>query len=63
MAEQLTVEVRKNQGKLNNRRLRRSGHVPAVLYGHGLENVNLSVSEEALSHALRQCWKTFVYLH
>jgi large subunit ribosomal protein L25 len=53
MAEQLTVELRETQGKLNNRRLRRGGNVPAVLYGHGLENVKLSVSEEALSLALR----------
>jgi large subunit ribosomal protein L25 len=53
MAEQLTVELREIQGKLNNRRLRRSGSVPAVLYGHGLENVKLQVSEEALGHALR----------
>ncbi|MCC6123999.1 MAG: 50S ribosomal protein L25 [Pirellulales bacterium] len=53
MAEQLSVELRENQGKLNNRRLRRGGHVPAVLYGHGLENVKLSVSEDALSLALR----------
>jgi large subunit ribosomal protein L25 len=53
MAEQLTVELREIQGKLNNRRLRRSGTVPAVLYGHGLENVKLSVSEEALGLALR----------
>lgn len=53
MAEQLTVALRENQGKLNNRRMRRSGHIPAVLYGHGLENVKLSVSEEALGNALR----------
>jgi large subunit ribosomal protein L25 len=53
MAEKLTVEAREKQGTLNNRRLRRSGFVPAVLYGHGLENVKLSVSEESLSHALR----------
>jgi large subunit ribosomal protein L25 len=53
MAEQLTVELREIQGKLNNRRLRRSGTVPAVLYGHGLENIKLSVSEEALGNALR----------
>jgi large subunit ribosomal protein L25 len=53
MAERLTVELREIQGKLNNRRMRRGGHVPAVLYGHGLENVKLSVSEEALSLALR----------
>jgi large subunit ribosomal protein L25 len=53
MAEQLAVEMREKQGKLNNRRLRRSGSVPAVLYGHGLENLKLTVSEEALSLALK----------
>ena len=53
MAEQLTVELREIQGKLNNRRLRLSGTVPAVLYGHGLENIKLSVPEEALGNALR----------
>jgi large subunit ribosomal protein L25 len=53
MAEQLTVKLREIQGKLNNRRLRRSGSVPAVLYGHGLENVKLQVPEEALGNALR----------
>jgi large subunit ribosomal protein L25 len=53
MAEQLTVELRELQGKLNNRRLRRGGNVPAVLYGHGLENVKLSVPEDALGLALR----------
>ena len=53
MAEQLSVELRENQGKLNNRRLRRGGHVPAVLYGHGLENIKLAVSEDALGLALR----------
>jgi large subunit ribosomal protein L25 len=53
MAEQLTVELRELQGKLNNRRLRRGGSVPAVLYGHGLDNVKLTVSEEALGLALR----------
>jgi large subunit ribosomal protein L25 len=53
VAEQLTVELREIQGKLNNRRLRRSGTVPAVLYGHGLENIKLSVHEDALGLALR----------
>lgn len=43
MAEQLTAEVRKSLGKRNNRRLRRAGHTPGILYGHGEENVCLSV--------------------
>ena len=53
MAEQMSVELRDQRGKLNNRRLRRSGKIPAVLYGHGQENLCLNVSAEALSLALR----------
>jgi large subunit ribosomal protein L25 len=53
MAEQMTVELRDRRGKLNNRRLRRSGKIPAVLYGHGQENVCLSVSAESLGATLR----------
>jgi large subunit ribosomal protein L25 len=53
MAEQMVVELRDQRGKLDNRRLRRSGKIPAVLYGHGQENVCLSLTAEALSVALR----------
>jgi large subunit ribosomal protein L25 len=53
MAEQMVVEHRVQGGKLDNRRLRRSGKIPAVLYGHGQENVCLAVSAEVLGLALR----------
>ena len=53
MALQLAVEPRDTQGKLNNRRLRRSGKIPGILYGHGLENVPLAVESEALTAAIR----------
>jgi large subunit ribosomal protein L25 len=53
MAEQMVVELRDQRGKMDNRRLRRSGKIPAVLYGHGLDNVCLAVSVDALSTALR----------
>ncbi|MBN2579482.1 MAG: 50S ribosomal protein L25 [Pirellulales bacterium] len=53
MAESLAVELRDQCGTADNRRLRRAGKVPAVLYGHGLENVNLTVSAEALAATLR----------
>ena len=53
MAEQMPVELRDRRGKLNNRRLRQSGCIPAVLYGHGEENVCLTVSSEALGVVLR----------
>lgn len=53
MALQLDVESRQTQGKHGNRRLRRTGIIPAVLYGHGLENVSLAVSADALTSAIR----------
>lgn len=54
MAEQLTVEARQITGKLNNRRLRRDGKIPAVLYGHGLDSVSLCVETELLEAAIRR---------
>jgi len=48
MAEALKVEVRKTRGKRNSRRLRKRGSIPGVLYGHGQENVCLSVPADAL---------------
>jgi large subunit ribosomal protein L25 len=53
MAETLIVEVRSQLGKHHNRQLRRSGRVPAVLYGHGLENICLAVPAEQIEAALR----------
>lgn len=53
MAEVLQVETRKLFGKQNNRRLRSGGRLPAVLYGHGKEPVNLSLSEEQFNTSLR----------
>jgi large subunit ribosomal protein L25 len=53
MALQLDVQSRDTQGKHRNRRLRLTGKVPAVLYGHGLECVPLSVDAEVLTAAIR----------
>ncbi|MEX2185808.1 MAG: 50S ribosomal protein L25 [Pirellulales bacterium] len=53
MRETLNVQLRSSIGKLHNRRLRRSGHVPAVLYGHGQECLSLSVPTVAIEGALR----------
>jgi large subunit ribosomal protein L25 len=53
MAEQLQVSVRDHLGKRNTRRLRLAGQVPAILYGHGLENVCLAVPADQLETALR----------
>lgn len=53
MAEFLNVELRNRQGKRGNRRLRAAGTIPAVLYGHGLETVSLSVPAHELEAAVR----------
>ncbi|NQT38930.1 MAG: 50S ribosomal protein L25 [Planctomycetes bacterium] len=53
MAEVLNVELRTALGKRNTRRLRTTGGVPAVLYGHGEDTVHLSVGSEAIATAVR----------
>jgi large subunit ribosomal protein L25 len=53
MRETLNVQDRKLSGKKNNRRLRNGGHVPAILYGHGLDNLTLSIAAADISAALR----------
>lgn len=53
MSETLQVADRPQLGKLSNRRLRGSGHVPAVLYGHGKDPLSLSVAADRLGAALR----------
>lgn len=53
MAEVLNVEVRELTGKRNNRRLRRSGSIPAILYGHGEDCVSLTVPADQLDAAIR----------
>ena len=54
MASTLTARTRDERGKGAARRLRATGHVPAVIYGHGDETRALSVSahdlERLLSH-------------
>ena len=49
----LKVELRDTYGKRANRRLRASGRVPAVLYGHKKEGKNLALSAAELEAAIR----------
>ncbi|MEX0641634.1 MAG: 50S ribosomal protein L25 [Pirellulales bacterium] len=51
--ETLNVQLRPATGKRNNRRLRREGTLPAVLYGHGQDNMNLIVSSQDLKTVVR----------
>ena len=48
----LTATVREIEGSRANRRLRRQGRVPAVLYGGDAEPIALSVDQRELRHAL-----------
>ncbi|MDR3110029.1 MAG: 50S ribosomal protein L25 [Planctomycetaceae bacterium] len=52
-AFQLTVSVRDTHGKRRNRRMRESGFVPAVLYGHKQDTVSLSIKADEIDAAIR----------
>lgn len=49
---EMTAQVRRQNGKGAARQVRREGRVPAVLYGHGVTPLSLSVSPQALRAAL-----------
>jgi large subunit ribosomal protein L25 len=48
----LEAEVGRKTGSAESRRLRASGRVPAVVYGHGMDGVAVSVDGRELRHAL-----------
>ena len=53
MADVLNVDPRDELGSAKTRRLRQQGKVPAVLYGHGEQNVHLSLAALEISAAIR----------
>ncbi|MHB0957604.1 MAG: 50S ribosomal protein L25 [Pirellulaceae bacterium] len=53
MTDALNVSVRNELGSGPVRRLRRAGQIPAILYGHGEANVNLSIPTAEIKAALR----------
>jgi large subunit ribosomal protein L25 len=54
MAELFQTELRNLTGSANSRRLRRSGNVPAILYGHGKENISLSLVSKQVQAAIER---------
>src|SRR5262245_52776634 len=50
----LVAEERKGHGSRGARRLRRSGKIPPVLYGHKEATVSVSLGADELSKAIRQ---------
>lgn len=55
MSDEVRIEAapRADFGKGAARRARRDGHVPAVLYGHGIDPVHLNLHRHQLTMALR----------
>jgi len=53
MAENLNVKRREKLGGGNNRRLRKAGNVPAVLYGHGEASIALAIESSAIMNVIR----------
>jgi large subunit ribosomal protein L25 len=49
----IAAEPRTEFGKGPSRRIRRAGRVPAVMYGHGVDNKHLSLPEHDLMLALK----------
>lgn len=58
MADVLQVQKRQKLGTNETRRLRKSGHVPAVLYGHGEANEHLAIPSDNIKLLLRHHSKT-----
>jgi large subunit ribosomal protein L25 len=53
MADTLNVKRREQLGTANNRRLRASGSVPAILYGHGEASLSLTVPAGDIQSVVR----------
>jgi len=54
MPSQIQTEIRDDRGTKNARRLRQSGKTPAILYGHGKENVAIAIDSSSLEVILRR---------
>jgi large subunit ribosomal protein L25 len=53
MSDVLHVEVRQERGSRAAQKLRGAGRIPAVLYGHGEENIALTIPQEEIETAVR----------
>ena len=53
MAETLNVQKRDSRGTRDARRMRRTGVIPAVLYGHGEQNISLTIQSAEITAAVR----------
>jgi len=53
MPDVLNVSKRESLGTSNTRRLRKTGQIPAILYGHGKECINLTILATEVESAIR----------
>ena len=53
MIETIEVKTRDAVGTSRVRKLRSTGLIPAVLYGHGESNVNLAIAKDAVNNVVR----------
>jgi large subunit ribosomal protein L25 len=53
MTDALHATVRSEVGSNAVKKVRKANRIPAILYGHGLENVNLSIPAEDVHAAIR----------
>lgn len=53
MTDALHAKVRSEVGSNAVKKVRNAGQIPAILYGHGLQNVNLSIPAEEVQAAIR----------
>jgi len=58
----LKVRVREGTGKKYSHKIRAKGEIPGILYGHGKENVPLSVPEHDLWHILHHSTSEHIIL-
>jgi large subunit ribosomal protein L25 len=57
MAEVFNVSKRDEVGRQANKRLRRSGQIPAILYGHGEASISLTIKRDEVNSAIRHSSK------
>ena len=50
----LKAEQRRRSGTADVRRLRREGLIPAVIYGKGLDNVNLKIDARGFTRLMQE---------
>ncbi|MCA9214928.1 MAG: 50S ribosomal protein L25 [Planctomycetales bacterium] len=58
-SDTLNVVIREERGSGQVKKLRASGCVPAILYGHGGENIALSIQASAVNAAIRSGVRAF----